>query len=70
VDNLNGYGYLLSNLQHPGAREDTVRCKSRLAADGKNIDILRTAIDKRGAVGYFGAWPAIKLVRDGHKSIK
>ena len=70
MDNLNGYGYLLSNLQHPGAMEDTARYKPLLAADGMNIDVLRKAVDKRGAVGYFGGWPAVKLGRGARKSTK
>lgn len=64
VDNLHGYSYLLSNLQHPGATEDTAHYRPLLTADGIDFDALLAAVDKRGAVGYFGALPAIKLVHD------
>jgi secreted PhoX family phosphatase len=62
VENLNGYGYILSNVQHPGATQDTARYKSLLTAAGIDFDALRNAVDKRGAVGYFGSFPAFKLV--------
>jgi len=63
VDDLNGYSYLLGNLQHPGALEDTRRYKPMLKADGVDYDALRKMVDKRGAVGYFGDLPALRLQR-------
>ena len=65
MENLNGYAYLLSNVQHPGATEDTAHYKPLLAADGIDFEAFRQSVDSRGAVGYFGGFPTIKLVH-GH----
>ncbi len=66
VDNLNGYSYILSNVQHPGATGDTAKYKPLMTADGVDYEAFRSAVDQRGAVGYFGALPAIQVVP--HKS--
>lgn len=63
VEDLNGHGYLLGNVQHPGATEDTAHYKKLLTADGIDFAAFRRSVDARGAVGYFGGFPAIKLVR-------
>jgi len=62
VADLNGYGYILSNVQHPGATEDTAHYKPLLSADGIDFEAFRKSVDARGAVGYFGGFPAIKLM--------
>ncbi len=62
VEDLNGYGYLLSNVQHPGATEDTAHYKPLLSADGIDFEAFRQSVDKRGAIGYFGGFPAIRLI--------
>ncbi len=62
VDNLNGYSYVLSNVQHPGATSDTAKYKPLMTADGIDYNAFRKAVDERGAVGYYGGLPAIQVV--------
>ncbi|MBI1422358.1 MAG: DUF839 domain-containing protein [Gammaproteobacteria bacterium] len=62
IDNLNGHTYLLSNVQHPGAAHELAPYRARLRAAGIDVDTLRSSIDQRGVVGYFGGFPAITLV--------
>jgi len=61
VDNLNGFAYLMSNIQHPGAATD-LRSYQRKIPD---FDVFRAGIDQRGAVGYIGGLPAIKRLQEG-----
>lgn len=61
VDNLNGYAYILGNVQHPGATEDTAKYKPLMQADGVDFDALRASVDERGAIGYLGGLPAIQV---------
>jgi secreted PhoX family phosphatase len=70
VDNLNGYSYLLGNIQHPGAEEDTAKYKALMTADGIDFEALRKSVDTRGAVGYFGGLPALKVVTGQDKIVK
>jgi len=67
VDNLNGYSYILSNVQHPGAAHDTAKYKPLMTADGVDFEAFRGAVDQRGAVGYYGGLPAIKVVQGKQK---
>jgi len=62
VDSLNGYAYILGNIQHPGTTEDTAGYRAALEADGINFDAFRAQVDTRGAVGYLGGMPALRLV--------
>ncbi len=61
VDNLNGFAYIMSNIQHPGAATD-LRSYQRKIPD---FDAFRAGIDQRGAVGYIGGLPAIKRSHEG-----
>ena len=70
MDNLNGYSYLLGNIQHPGAEEDTAKYKALMTADGIDFEALRKSVDTRGAVGYFGGLPALKVVTGQDKIVK
>ncbi|MDP2874607.1 MAG: DUF839 domain-containing protein [Holophaga sp.] len=54
VENANGYAYLMSNIQHPGAAKDLKNYPDEIRA------VMRTKVDQRGAVGYFGPFPAWK----------
>jgi len=54
VENSNGYAYLMSNLQHPGAANDLGKYPEEIREG------LRAKVDQRGAVGYFGPFPAWK----------
>jgi secreted PhoX family phosphatase len=62
IDSLNGYAYVMSNIQHPGATEDTAGYRAALEKDGINFDAFRAQVDARGAVGYLGGMPALRLV--------
>jgi uncharacterized protein len=62
VDSLNGYAYVMSNIQHPGAAEDTAGYRAALEKDGINFDAFRAQVDARGAVGYLGGMPALRLL--------
>ncbi len=60
VDNLNGFAYLMSNIQHPGAAADLRGYQRKIPG----FDAFRTGIDQRGAVGYIGGLPAIKRPKE------
>jgi len=68
VDDLNGFAYILSNVQHPGAAEDTAKYKPLMQADGIDFEAFRASVDQRGAVGYLGGLPAVKVVPVGGNS--
>ena len=57
VDNMNGFAYIMSNIQHPGAADDLSGYSGVLAADGVDFEAFRAEIDQRGAVGYLGGIP-------------
>lgn len=54
VENWNGHSYLMSNVQHPGARDDL-----RAYPDGINNE-LAAKVNQKGMVGYIGGLPEIK----------
>lgn len=54
VENLNGFAYLMSNVQHPGAAKDLEKYPDEVKLK------LRAQVDQRGAVGYLGVLPALK----------
>lgn len=65
IDNLNGFAYILGNIQHPGATEDTAKYKPLMQADGIDFEAFRARVDQRGAVGYLGGLPAVQVVGRG-----
>ncbi|MDP2785375.1 MAG: DUF839 domain-containing protein [Sulfurimicrobium sp.] len=54
VENANGFAYLMSNVQHPGAANDLSKYPEEIRQG------MRAKVDQRGAVGYFGPFPAWK----------
>ncbi|MDP1705633.1 MAG: DUF839 domain-containing protein [Sulfurimicrobium sp.] len=54
VENANGFAYLMSNVQHPGAANDLKKYPEEIRLG------MRTKVNQRGAVGYFGPFPAWK----------
>jgi secreted PhoX family phosphatase len=60
VDNMNGYAYIMSNIQHPGAADDLGGYQTVLEADGINFEEFRADIDQRGTIGYLGGIPMEK----------
>lgn len=54
VENLNGFAYVMSNVQHPGAAKDLEKYPDEVKVK------LRAQVDQRGAVGYLGVMPALK----------
>jgi hypothetical protein len=54
VENANGFAYLMSNIQHPGAASDLGKYPEEIRQG------MRARVDQRGAVGYFGPFPAWK----------
>jgi hypothetical protein len=64
VDNMNGFAYIMSNIQHPGAADDLGGYRSVLEADGVDFEAFRAGIDQRGTVGYLGGIPAVKVRND------
>jgi len=54
VENANGFAYLMSNVQHPGAASDLSKYPEEIRHG------MRLKVDQRGAVGYFGPFPAWK----------
>jgi len=62
VDNMDGFAYIMSNVQHPGAMEDTSGYRAPMTADGIDFDAFRAKVDQRGAVGYLGGLPAVQVV--------
>lgn len=55
IDNMSGYAYIMSNIQHPGATSDL----SSYASLIPNFDAFQAGIDKRGVVGYIGGMPMV-----------
>ena len=53
VPNVDGYAYLMTNIQHPGAANDLKQYPPEIRST------LRQAVDQRGRVGYVGGLPAI-----------
>ncbi|MBZ0106522.1 MAG: DUF839 domain-containing protein [Sulfuricella denitrificans] len=54
VENANGFAYLMSNIQHPGAASDLKKYPEEIRSG------MRAKVDPRGVVGYFGPFPAWK----------
>lgn len=55
VEDWNGHAYLMSNIQHPAAREDLKQYPEAIR------DGLGGKISQKGVVGYIGGLPGIKL---------
>jgi secreted PhoX family phosphatase len=55
VEDWNGHGYLMSNVQHPGASDDL-----RGYTPAHIREELAGKVDQRGMVGYIGGMPGIK----------
>ena len=54
VEDWNGHAYLMSNIQHPAARDDLKQYPDAIK------DTLRGNISQTGVVGYIGGLPGIK----------
>lgn len=54
VADLNGFGYVMGNIQHPGAASDLKKHPDEIKAG------LRSRIDPRGIVGYLSGLPAFE----------
>ncbi len=54
VDEINGYAYIMANIQHPGGAGDLRRYPPEIRDD------MRRMVDPRGAIGYLGGLPAIQ----------
>ena len=54
VPDANGYTYLMTNIQHPGAANDLKKYPPEIRSE------LRRSVDQRGRVGYIGALPAVE----------
>ena len=52
VPNINGFAYVMTNVQHPGAANDLKSYPEEIR------EKLRHQVDKRGRVGYIGGLPA------------
>lgn len=63
VDDLNGFAYIMSNIQHPGTEDDLSRYKSLIP----DFETFRAGIDPRGTVGYIGGLPALGKAGDGER---
>lgn len=55
VENWNGYSYLMSNIQHPGATDDL-----RNYPPSNIREVLAAKVNQKGIVGYIGGMPRIK----------
>jgi secreted PhoX family phosphatase len=53
VENWNGHAYLMSNIQHPAAREDLKQYPAAIK------ETLGEKVDQRGVVGYIGGLPGM-----------
>lgn len=53
VPDANGFSYIMSNVQHPGARNDLKQYPDTIKLE------LRKNVDQRGRVGYLKGMPAI-----------
>jgi secreted PhoX family phosphatase len=54
VPNANGYAYIMTNIQHPGAANDLKPYPPEIKNE------LRQRVDQRGRVGYVGGLPAVE----------
>ena len=54
VPDANGYTYLMTNIQHPGAANDLKNYPPEIRVD------LRKSVNQRGRVGYIGGLPALQ----------
>ena len=54
VPDANGFAYLMTNIQHPGAANDLKQYPTEIR------DVLRQSVDQRGHIGYLGGLPAIE----------
>ena len=54
VPNIDGYAYVMTNIQHPGAANDLKQYPPEIQST------MRQAVDQRGRVGYVGGLPAIE----------
>lgn len=54
VESLGSYGYILANLQHPGAAEDLEKYSDDIKVT------LRAQVDQRGVIGALTGLPALK----------
>jgi secreted PhoX family phosphatase len=57
VPALGGHGYIMGNIQHPGAANDLKQYPDAIRVE------LRKRIDQRGGIGYLGGLPAINPPR-------
>jgi secreted PhoX family phosphatase len=57
VPSLGGHGYIMGNIQHPGAANDLKQYPDAIRVE------LRKRIDQRGSIGYLGGLPAIEPPR-------
>lgn len=64
VEDWNGHAYLMSNIQHPAAREDMNQYPDEIKVE------LGGKISQKGVVGYIGGLPGIKPVaKHWHKHL-
>ena len=54
VPNIDGYAYVMTNIQHPGAANDLKQYPPEIRST------MRQAVDQRGRVGYVGGLPSIE----------
>lgn len=54
VADINGFGYVMANIQHPGAAEDLKKYPDEIKT------VLRKQVDQRGSVGYLSGLPGTK----------
>jgi secreted PhoX family phosphatase len=52
-DNYNGYAYITTNIQHPGAARDLSKYPDAIRNG------MRAKVDERGWVGYFQGLPGL-----------
>lgn len=57
VEDWNGHAYLMSNIQHPAAREDLSKYPAAIK------DELAAKVSQKGVVGYIGGLPGIKAAQ-------
>ncbi len=64
VDDMNGFAYIMANAQHPGAADDLSGYAGRIP----DFEAFRASIDQRGAIGYIGGMPAVRVkAGPGHR---
>lgn len=54
VADVDGYAYVMTNVQHPGAANDLKQYPAEIR------EVMRQVVDQRGRVGYIGGLPAIQ----------